>query len=99
MTQFDTSTGEHEPKSGLVLTGFLSLTRTGTAVGSLTGAMTEVGSTARYAVALLGSDIDSALTALVTAAGGKLIIYERVTGTGYQDNEPLLVTAARQAGE
>lgn len=95
MTEWDVATGEHEARSGLTLTGFISATSGGTAIhASLSKSpLDEVGSTGRYHKAVAGTDLRTHLLSYV----GKTV-FERVTGAGYADNEPMLVLATRPAG-
>lgn len=97
MTEWSASTGQHEPKSGLTLTGLLSLTPDGAAIhASLSKSLVEVGSTARYGATTAAGDHQTHLAGAPSLVGK--VIYERVTGAGYEDYEPLLVTDGRQAG-
>ena len=95
MTEWSTTTGLYVPKSGLSLTGFLSATKTGATIhATLSKSLTERASTGEYYATVPGTDLSAQLASYV----GK-VIYERVTGAGYQDAEPVQVLDARPAGE
>lgn len=98
MTEWSSTTGQHEPKTGLTLTGFLSTSPTGSAIhASLSKSLVEVGTTARYGAATAATDHVTHLTSILGTAAS-VVIYDRVTGTGYADAEAILLTAPRQAG-
>src|SRR4051794_20401538 len=88
MTEFSSTTGTEAAKSGLTLTGYLSLTKTGATIhATLSKSLTETSIAGRYAAVVTGTDLTAQLTS-VLGTKTKVVIYEIVTGSGYMDFEP-----------